>query len=127
MIKCPSCGKKVLGEDLLTGVCSNCQHRLSVGDSGSGDIAGTLATEMSQHVPVNPLIDSVSGGLSGFDRQSSEFREDFGSSADSGIEKTMQSDEFFGEPSPADSQDGARPRFDEKIGASRDNATEPAA
>ena len=103
MIKCPSCGKKVLGEDLLTGVCSNCQHRLSVGDSGSGDIAGTLATEMSQHVPVNPLIDSVSGGLSGFDRQSSEFREDFGSSADSGIEKTMQSDEFFGEPSPADS------------------------
>lgn len=94
MIRCPSCGKKVLGEDLLTGVCSNCQHRLSIGDSasGSGDIAGTIATDMSH---AQPPIDSVSGGLSGFEQQSQDSQDSF-AAADSGVDRTIQSDEFIG-------------------------------
>lgn len=95
MIKCPSCGKKVQGEDLVSGVCSNCQHRLSASDSssGSGDIGATIATEMS-HIP--PAIDSVSGGLSGFMGSSRGSSNSSGGPApdQSGYEQTMQSDEF---------------------------------
>ena len=98
MIRCPSCNKKILGEDLVSGVCSNCQHRLSVSDSasGSGEIHATLATEVSKP----PLIDSVSGGLSGFEQSAFESQEQFASpdsDGDSSIEKTMQSDEFIGD------------------------------
>ena len=98
MIRCPSCNKKILGEDLVSGVCSNCQHRLSVSDSasGSGEIHATLATEVSKP----PLIDSVSGGLSGFEQSAFESQEQFASpdsDGDSSIEKTMQSDDFIGE------------------------------
>jgi WD40 repeat protein/serine/threonine protein kinase len=105
MIKCPNCGRKVLGEDLISGLCSHCQHRLSTSDSasGSGDIVATLATEVSQNIAFKP--DSVSGGLSGFDRDSSENAESFaqpGSSSDSAIDQTMQSDEFIGESNPGD-------------------------
>lgn len=101
MIRCPSCNKKVLGEDLVTGVCSNCQHRLSVSDSasGSGEMHATLATEVSRP----PLIDSVSGGLSGFEQSAIESQDQFASAdssqADSGIDQTMQSDEFVGDVS----------------------------
>lgn len=100
MIRCPSCNKKVLGEDLLTGICSNCQHRLSIGDSaqGSGELNATLATEMSRDEPGPPHVDSISGGLSGFEQRSSDSG---GLSAapqgDSSYDQTMQSDEFLGD------------------------------
>ena len=103
MIKCPSCGRKVLGEDLLSGVCSNCQHRLSASDSGSGDIIATIATEMSGG---SPPVDSVSGGLSGFDVGSDEASAEAPvlppapsayDSGDSEVAKTLQSDEFIGD------------------------------
>jgi len=92
MIKCPSCGKKVQGSDLLSGVCSNCQHRLSASDSSSAsdDIGATLATEMS-HIPP---VDSISGGLSGFAGGS---RDSSGNSDESAYDQTMQSDVFLGD------------------------------
>lgn len=106
MIKCPSCGRKVLGEDLISGICSNCQHRLSASDSaGSGDIIATIATEMSGVGP--PPLDSVSGGLSGFDQGShdngpEQSREAIAvsesGSGDSRYDQTLQSDEFIGGP-----------------------------
>ncbi|MBI1346898.1 protein kinase [bacterium] len=34
MLKCPRCGVRVKGPDLLTGICSACQQRLSVSESG---------------------------------------------------------------------------------------------
>lgn len=107
MIKCPSCGKKVQGEDLLTGICSNCHVRLSSGDSGSGsgDIGATIATEMSRDEPEKPLIDSISGGLSGFDERASDSSGAAVGAIPSGeswgVDKTLQSDEFVGGESAA--------------------------
>ncbi len=103
MIKCPSCGKKVLGEDLVSGVCSHCRHRLSASDSaaGSGDIIATIATEMSHDDIVGPPpIDSVSGGLSGFQQPSSVAAASSSDSDSSAIDQTIQSDVFFGESDP---------------------------
>ena len=39
MIKCPNCGKQVQGKDLIGGICSNCNQRLTSEDkaSNSGD------------------------------------------------------------------------------------------
>lgn len=37
MLKCPRCGARVKGPDLLTGVCSACQQRLSESISGSAE------------------------------------------------------------------------------------------
>jgi hypothetical protein len=103
MIKCPSCGKKVLGEDLLSGICSHCRHRLSASDSaaGSGDIIATIATEMSHDDLVGPApIDSISGGLSGFQQPSSVAAPSSFDADSSAIDQTIQSDVFFGESDP---------------------------
>jgi WD40 repeat protein/serine/threonine protein kinase len=35
MIKCPHCGKQVKGNDLIGGVCSHCNQRLTAGDKSS--------------------------------------------------------------------------------------------
>ena len=35
MIKCPNCGKQVQGKDLISGVCSNCDQRLTTDDKSS--------------------------------------------------------------------------------------------
>ena len=37
MIKCPSCGKRVQGADLLSGICSHCQQSLNSDSSSAGD------------------------------------------------------------------------------------------
>ncbi len=103
MIKCPSCGKKVLGEDLLSGVCSHCRHRLSASDSaaGSGDIIATIATELSQDDIEGPApIDSVSGGVSGFQQSSSAVAASSANLDSSANDQTIQSDVFFGESDP---------------------------
>lgn len=99
MIKCPSCGKKVQGEDLLSGVCSNCRHRLSASDSsaGSGDIIATIATEVSHPLQSPPPIDSVSGGLSGFEQPSSSAAPSSADADLSAIDVTIQSDVFVGD------------------------------
>ncbi len=35
MIKCPNCGKQVQGKDLISGVCTNCNQRLTADDKSS--------------------------------------------------------------------------------------------
>lgn len=104
MIKCPNCGKRLLGEDLIAGSCSHCQIRLSASDSSSGSDAGaTIATEVGFSKPGLPLLaDSVSGGLSGYGDQGSEVLPSDKSGSDSedsnrgrggmGTDQTMLSD-----------------------------------
>ena len=111
MLKCPSCGKRVLGDDLVSGVCSHCQHHLSSGDSslGSDEIIGTIDTEVSRFRPGEPIIDSISGGLSGFERNSGDSQDSFlhPGSPDSvaRANQTMQSDELIGGASDAGASD----------------------
>lgn len=55
MLKCPRCGVRVKGPDLLTGICSACQQRLSssVDDQGSssdGPVSGELGTSLPSGV-----------------------------------------------------------------------------
>jgi WD40 repeat protein/serine/threonine protein kinase len=112
MIKCPSCGVKVQGNDLLTGVCSNCHHRISVGDSatGSEDLGATLAREVRRPGSGSPIVDSVSGGISGYQLNSAGSKDSSGaqSGLDSGTDQTIQSDEFLGSSSDSGSA-GSRP------------------
>jgi len=102
MIKCPNCGKRLQGDDLVTGICSHCQIRLSAGDSSSGSGMGaTIATEVGLSKSDPPLMTSSE------DSQSSDYdnagkRSDAGSEAESaheeieragmGTDQTMLSD-----------------------------------
>jgi len=111
MIKCPNCGKRVLGEDLIAGSCSHCQNRLSTGDSASdSEIGATIATEMG-FSKEDPPIDSVSGALSGFGEQShhsSPSSRSASSAPGMGTDQTMQSDIIDdGDESHAGSSAGA--------------------
>lgn len=45
MVKCPHCGQRVLGADLLTGECSKCHQRLTASLDGSNISDGTLASD----------------------------------------------------------------------------------
>jgi len=47
MLKCPRCGVRVKGPDLLTGVCSACQQRLSASISESSDFEEGARTFIS--------------------------------------------------------------------------------
>jgi len=57
MLKCPACNKRVLGQDLVTGVCSHCGKNLA----GSGD--SSLHFEKRSGDPTSDTIDpfTVSG------------------------------------------------------------------
>lgn len=95
MIKCPNCGKRVLGEDLIAGSCSHCQIRLSASDSGSdSEMGATIATEVG-FSKEDPPLDSVSGALSGFgeraDRPSAQ-PDSIEGPQGLGTDQTMQSD-----------------------------------
>ena len=103
MIKCPNCGKRLLGEDLIAGSCSHCQIRLSASDSSSGsDVGATIATEVGLSKSDRPLVDSDSGGQSDFGEHFAAQRPENDSAADSsqpenrrvgtGTDQTMLSD-----------------------------------
>ncbi|MBC8117650.1 MAG: hypothetical protein H7062_24940, partial [Candidatus Saccharimonas sp.] len=57
MLKCPACNKRVLGQDLVTGICSHCGKNLA----GSGD--SSLLFEQRSGDPTSDTIDpfTVSG------------------------------------------------------------------
>lgn len=110
MIKCPNCGKRVLGEDLIAGSCSHCQIRLSASDSGSdSEMGATIATEVG-FSKEGPPIDSVSGALSGFGdsaNRSAAHSDSIDAARGLGTDQTMQSDVIDGdEDVPAAPQPG---------------------
>ncbi len=90
MLKCPRCGARIKGPDLLSGVCSACQHRLSesvngldsfhdgdrtfISDQDSGDSSAPEGSSLDRPFPDaesaregdvfrNPLADSFDPGL----------------------------------------------------------------
>ncbi len=54
MIKCPNCGKQVQGKDLIGGICSYCNQRLTASDksSDSGDSKSLFIKQL--RAPSNP-------------------------------------------------------------------------
>jgi WD40 repeat protein/serine/threonine protein kinase len=60
MLKCPSCHKRVLGQDLVSGVCSHCGHKLA----GSG--GSSMMFPEGSGAPTSDTIDpfTVSGAAS---------------------------------------------------------------
>lgn len=105
MIKCPNCGKRLLGEDLIGGVCSHCQIRLSAGDSSHpSEMGATIATEVGVSKD-RPLVDSVSGGLSGFDEKHANDRSEADSSQSDGSQGGLGTDQTMASDVDMDSAD----------------------
>lgn len=80
MLKCPHCGTRVKGPDLLTGICSTCQHRLTTSldsmqmeearqgtvESSSAPVGASLESDESDSAqpPMKTILsDSVEGGF----------------------------------------------------------------
>lgn len=92
MIKCPHCGKRVQGQDLVVGTCSNCNQKLATeGDSLPGDSHSLFVKQVKDSSP-SARADSESG----FAADSSEEKATVDSAADFnlGSEATFISDEF---------------------------------
>lgn len=67
MLRCPSCGTRVTGADLVSGICSRCHSRLSDENDHSELESDTLDTMLSDPGIVEPAAESddsldLSGG-----------------------------------------------------------------
>ncbi len=102
MLKCPACNKRVLGQDLVTGVCSHCGKNLG----GSGDSSMTF--ERRSGDPTSDTIDpfTVSGaGQSASGSQigsSQDSHQDAAAKAPSSSEYADSSQTFLSDEVPED-------------------------
>lgn len=93
MLKCPHCGSRVKGPDLLTGVCSACQQRLSESISLSGDApAAPEKTFLSDEVSGSPLGASLSDAPPAADDRANVPSGSLGVGFDLGLTPAMAAD-----------------------------------
>lgn len=92
MIKCPHCGKRVQGPDLIAGICSSCNQKLTIdGDSVSGDSKQIFVERVRESLPSNRGSDD-SGPAGDSSEQSATIDSAF--DLNMGSEATFVSDEF---------------------------------
>ncbi len=61
MLKCPHCGVRLQGQDLISGSCHACEKKLTASLDSIGDIQATIATDMSDlSSPSDPISSRLS-------------------------------------------------------------------
>ena len=125
MLKCPSCAKRVLGQDLVSGICSHCgarlggsvdSHVLPSGDSqdqpaASNDPAGVANSPEGEVDPANLDKTFVSNSFAADSNESATVASNDSDDVDPGdVSKTFVSNDFTqGSWAPDDLGDGAGP------------------